>query len=219
MNSEPDLPADDRNALVAGIKAHLRWVQQRLREGIDEHEHERLLGERRYGPLDLNDPRDRALASAWRAYEKVKQRCVETGCDPKHAQRIAWDFRPGSNQCAEIRCTTGRVKRIKVRWDKGRNNPPLHVPSRPRQPAARRRRPRKGLGAARGDPDPDPDPEKRSAAEAAKPRAAQAGRGDEPRDDDTPGHGSTTGRTFVARFAALRKSIALPLGGAICARD
>ena len=143
MNSEPDLPADDPNALAAGIKAHLRWVQQRLREGIDEHEHERLLGERRYGPLD--DPRDRGLASAWRAYEKVKQRCVETGCDPKHAPRIAWDFRPGSNQCAEIRCTTGRVKRIKVRWDKGRNNPPLYVPSRPRQPAARRRRPRKGL--------------------------------------------------------------------------
>ena len=92
MNSEPDLPADDPNALAAGIKAHLRWVQQRLREGIDEHEHERLLGERRYGPLD--DPRDRGLASAWRAYEKVKQRCVETGCDPKHAPRIAWDFRP-----------------------------------------------------------------------------------------------------------------------------
>ena len=166
--------------LEARIRAYYRRLQKLLCENPAEYE--RLMaamGPRRVGPLDPSDPIDRHVGAAWAHYEEAKARWIASGCDPERAPRLAWHFTRAGPERAEIRTTTGKLKKVRIQWAKMRENTPFYFPSPAPRPASprRRRQPHKSGTAARGDPDGgDPDPERNCAVAGDDPRTAQVSR-------------------------------------------
>jgi hypothetical protein len=165
---------DEFDWFAKGARARLAELMKLLedvREGrITPEEYERLIGPRRYGPLDPNDPLDKAHADQWRVYEETKKSWIAGGCQPEQAPQLVWDPTPGNSKCGAVLTPKRRVRWFKVRRAKPQNDPPPHtyIRARQRQPASRRRRlaqARAAAATARGDPDGgDPDggdPERR----------------------------------------------------------
>src|SRR6516165_6233927 len=124
---------------------------------------------------------------------------------------MKWDPDRG----AELRTTTGRITRIRIKWNKSDRLPCPRKPAqlRPRQPKARRVR-QASRAASDGNRSEDPDPEPPDKQNAARRRslAAHVSRSishKTQRDDD---------RRTIGKFAlSCNTVVALPLrDGAIC---
>jgi hypothetical protein len=157
-----------------------------------------------YGALDPTNPRDRAWAAAWRVNEELKQAWAKTGYAPERAPSLKWHQDHG----AELRTTTGRIIRIRVKRNRSDRLPCPRQPAqlRPRQLKARRIR-RASRAASDGDRGEDADPH----SERRTPSVDEAD-GVMRLVHDGPGTTKTRARiSFVTHFPALHNAVALPV--------